>query len=750
MDELGRPTYRYLNRDNEWLDFQSWNLERAADGSLRLASVPLLAGIIPPEIAQLSTPDGCAGVVVSPDGAVYYTDPHANHIWRVEPCFREKEPLRCFSGPGDSPGQCRAPRGLGWHPLRNVLLVADSGNHRIQLLDVEAMQVADLWGQPDPSGNPQAGSAPGQLDTPTSLAVDPEGNVFVVDSGNRRVQKFDPDGTVVPDFWQNMHQAAPHLVPAEVTVGVDRGVVEVFVLDTADGRLWVFDHNGSSPRSSTSPAFRTAMGLAVLNHAVLNPEIYLGDNNARGIDRFLPNLGFVGPARGYGGPVAALCGDESWLYVHAGGDFPPLRLARHGANAERGVLWGGPFPNLSPRVAPSRTNGKPERLVMLHRLRCFFEQLAGDAHVQLYCYTSASATAPPPDPLAGTGQAFDITQWGRVGRLDTLEGMFPGNPKDYTWIGIEFTGGLSTPVLPNARLDFDHHSLLDYVPGIYKEKKLQSPLLGDDQGEDSRWFLLRFLSLFESPFEDVGWLISKLNWIFDPYAIPAKYLSWLGDTAGVELYEAWPEAKKRESIAKGFAMHAQRGTPAGLRDYVKFVTGIDIQLDEPIVRAAWWALPASSDLDRPDNQNSILGVTTMLAAAEPQGAVLGTTAVLDHSHLTRDDEYAVPLFSDLAHRFLVQVHRAQVHCPEKLDALRSVIEEQKPAHTGYHLCVVEPHMRVGFQSRLGIDTIISSGSGRSRNALQGAGSGLAGPSPGRIGSAGRVGQETRLGTGATL
>jgi hypothetical protein len=41
--------------------------------------------------------------------------------------------------------------------------------------------------------------------------------------------------------------------------------------------------------------------------------------------------------------------------------------------------------------------------------------------------------------------------------------------------------------------------------------------------------------------------------------------------------------------------------------------------------------------------------------------------------------------------------------------VRAVIEREKPAHTTYHLCVIEPRMRVGAQARLGIDTIVSQG-----------------------------------------
>ena len=44
----------------------------------------------------------------------------------------------------------------------------------------------------NPGGEP--GSKPGQFDTPHSIALDAEGNVYVADRGNRRIQVFDGEG----------------------------------------------------------------------------------------------------------------------------------------------------------------------------------------------------------------------------------------------------------------------------------------------------------------------------------------------------------------------------------------------------------------------------------------------------------------------------------------------------------------------------------------------------------------------------
>jgi hypothetical protein len=87
--------------------------------------------------------------------------------------------------------------------------------------------------------------------------------------------------------------------------------------------------------------------------------------------------------------------------------------------------------------------------------------------------------------------------------------------------------------------------------------------------------------------------------------------------------------------------------------------------------------------------------------------VVGTTSVLDQSHLSTNNEFGAPLFESVAYQFSVLVYRGQVECAGKLAAVQDVIQSEKPAHTLHHVCVVEPLMRVGFQSRVGIDTVIA-------------------------------------------
>jgi DNA-binding beta-propeller fold protein YncE len=83
--------------------------------------------------------------------------------------------------------------------------VADSGNNRIEKFDANGNFIA-AWGWGVADGKAQAevctsncqagiaGSGPGQLSGPNSVATSSTGKVFVGDAGNQRVEKFDADG----------------------------------------------------------------------------------------------------------------------------------------------------------------------------------------------------------------------------------------------------------------------------------------------------------------------------------------------------------------------------------------------------------------------------------------------------------------------------------------------------------------------------------------------------------------------------
>jgi phage tail-like protein len=91
-------------------------------------------------------------------------------------------------------------------------------------------------------------------------------------------------------------------------------------------------------------------------------------------------------------------------------------------------------------------------------------------------------------------------------------------------------------------------------------------------------------------------------------------------------------------------------------------------------------------------------------SAEPM--IVGETMVGAGGPLAAED-FGAPLFTDSAHLFTVRVKAAAVQAAGRLDAVRAVLDAEKPAHTDYHLCVVEPTFRVGVQARVGIDAFVA-------------------------------------------
>ena len=86
---------------------------------------------------------------------------------------------------GSGDGQFYDPYGVAVDTADNIY-VADTYNHRIQKFDSEGNFIIK-WGS--------YGWGDGQLRYPQGVAVDSADNVYVVDTSNHRIQKFDSDGT---------------------------------------------------------------------------------------------------------------------------------------------------------------------------------------------------------------------------------------------------------------------------------------------------------------------------------------------------------------------------------------------------------------------------------------------------------------------------------------------------------------------------------------------------------------------------
>jgi DNA-binding beta-propeller fold protein YncE len=75
---------------------------------------------------------------------------------------------------------------VAWDAAGNIFVADGYSNARVAKFD-KTGRFAKSWGS--------TGAEPGQFNIPHSLAVDAQGNVYVADMGNKRIQVFDNDGT---------------------------------------------------------------------------------------------------------------------------------------------------------------------------------------------------------------------------------------------------------------------------------------------------------------------------------------------------------------------------------------------------------------------------------------------------------------------------------------------------------------------------------------------------------------------------
>ena len=167
------------------------------------------------------------GIAVSSEGKIVLTDNKGHCVYVFD---RDGNCLKEIGGKGANPGQFLQPSGV-WFLNDNEILIADEGNHRIQLINIQTGTVVKSFGK--------HGAGKGEFKNPVEVCLDDEGRIVVTESGNRRIQVLSQEGETILIFGDSGSEKLNK--PTSCTPYKNK----FLVTDSGNNCIKVFDQSGT-------------------------------------------------------------------------------------------------------------------------------------------------------------------------------------------------------------------------------------------------------------------------------------------------------------------------------------------------------------------------------------------------------------------------------------------------------------------------------------------------------------------------
>jgi uncharacterized protein (TIGR03663 family) len=245
--------------------------------------------------------DSPRGMAFGPDGSLYVVDMRNA---RVEQFAADGTFLRQFGSLGHNGGQLwresnRGPTGIAVGADGSVY-VADTWNYRIQKFTADGQFVAK-WGTYVNLVTGQQGADRTGLYGPRGIAIGPNGDLYVTDTGNARVVVYGPDGTFRREFGTK--GTGPSQLDEPVGIAVSTDGSRVYVADSTNARISIFDPQGQPVAQWAVPEWK---GKSYYEpYLALDPSgaLYATSSTTRQVLKFNASSQVV--ARSTGGTAAA-------------------------------------------------------------------------------------------------------------------------------------------------------------------------------------------------------------------------------------------------------------------------------------------------------------------------------------------------------------------------------------------------------------------------------------------------------------
>lgn len=170
--------------------------------------------------------DSPTGIAVDRDGNVLVADTNNGRIQKLSPTGTF---LGTLGSKGTGHGQLGNPNGLAIDGTGNIY-VAEASNGRVQKLAPDGRFVAE-WKGPEPG-----------FYGPRRVAVATDNSIYVVDQGHNRVVRLKQDGTMLGS-WGTSGSGDGQLNDP-TSVAVDPTTNKLYVADPRNKRIEIFDQNG--------------------------------------------------------------------------------------------------------------------------------------------------------------------------------------------------------------------------------------------------------------------------------------------------------------------------------------------------------------------------------------------------------------------------------------------------------------------------------------------------------------------------
>lgn len=663
-------------RNNYWLldSVAGWQIDTQTgihltptEGDITLDPLPGRATFLDISLVGCITcPVALAG---DRNGRVFVMDGANDRITVIDLSVSRAKRITALGGPGADLRNFKTPRSLAIFPS-GAMAVADTGNARVQLFSRPPYVILHVWGAPDVSMKPCA------------VATDHCGIVYIADSQSHAILRVRSNGEWLEPI------GAGHLTdPVGLAVGADQTVA---VVDGrgAHAKILIFSPRGGKPVRLTLVAAPLSLAFDSSGNCENPGNLYAGTANAV-VAKLQPD-------------AAQLSG---WLLGGEGVSDVDGSIAKLAWVEGQGLI--GILNSSVPGAAPRLFSMDPAGA---YRLNGSFVTGTLDSDIEACSWHRIRITGTVPDRTSlsvAASTSRDTINWTPFVSCGVLSGEDPDclvqSPAG-RYLRIIFnlrSDSTSTPRIHAIQIFFPRQSYLQYLPAVFQD---------DDE---SRLFLDRFLSIFQTTFDGLDSFLDNLWYLFDPFMTPDEVFPWLAAWIALPIDPTMQRAQQRQLLKGAFQSYLIRGTVAGLQKVIHDYTGVkNIRILEHFRLRNWTFLPF---LDRREPASARLGMPVpdglnegvrLWSQNDYARLQLGVTSTVGSFQLTNEPAPASEPYDWGANQFTVLFPANPYKASEAVARIEPVLEREKPAHTQAFLCPVFPRLRVGVQATLGVDAYV--------------------------------------------